>query len=321
MGRRKGVMYFSVIHKPRFIELPPRPTQMTMVCGTGRSGTTWIGDVIASKTKSRTLFEPWILDENNMLQMGYLASANMSARRESPFYISAKTPISPSVEHQIRKVLFGHHQYGWVNQNLKSGFYMRRLVKEIRANLTLSVIARLWPEIRIVYIIRSPYKVVDSMIDKMRAGWLFEWKIEDILRQEDLVEDWLSPFVNRIERAKSLPERLMVRWCIENHVVANQLRDNDNVLFVGYEQLRAGIGWTDVGTFLGDRGWVGKPRVELLNSPSRTAARPLESRGGDAYKHLDKNAVLEITDLLHVFGLTETLPDMSHTWAGNQRPE
>lgn len=311
-------MSFSLLHKPVFYELAPKPSRMIMVCGSGRSGTTWIGDVIASMTKSRVLFEPFMLDENNEFQLGYLTRVNMSTRCERPHYISTTSSIDPLIEQRIASVMFGDNGCEWVNQNLKSGIYFRRLVKEIRANLFLPVIAQLWPSIRIVYLVRSPYKVVDSMIEKGTADWKFEWDIDDILQEEKLVGEWLGPFVERIERAKTLPERLMVRWCIENYVALNQLQDKDNVLVIGYEQLLEGKGWRDLGAFLSDRGWVGDPKAALLNRPSRTGARPLKADNRATFKNLDEKAVADITELLQLFDFAGLLPEMHHRWAGGR---
>lgn len=311
-------MPLSLVHKPVFYELPPRPGQTIMVCGSGRSGTTWIGDVIASMTKSRVLFEPFILDKSGEYQLGYLTRVDLDSRRERPHYISPASSIDPFIGKRIASVIFGDHRCGWVNQNLKPGIYLRRLVKEIRVNLFLATIAELWPSIRIVYLVRSPYKVVDSMIEKGTSGWMFEWDIEDILKQENLIGDWLYHFVDRIGRVKTLPERLMVRWCIENYVALNQLQGKDNVLVIGYEQLLEGEGWADVGAFLSDKGWVGEPSIELLNRPSRAGAKPLAVGSGATLKHLDEKAVSDITDLLHLFGFPELLPEMQQTWAGSK---
>ncbi len=265
---------------------------------------------------SRTLFEPFVLNENKQFQLGLSECVDMSIRCESPYYISPNLPIDHIFMQSLKSILFGDFKFGWVNSNLKSGFYLRRLVKAIRANLFLSVIADQWPEIRIIFVIRSPYKVIDSMIEKSLDGWLFEWTVQDILNQKKLVEEWLSPFADRIAKIKTSPERLMLRWCIENYIAINQLQNKNNVLIVSYEQLNQGIGWDAIGAFLFDRGWVGEPKAELLNRPSKTSPRPLVIANKMKFKHLDNDVVSDLTYLLHLFKFVELLPEMSCTWEG-----
>lgn len=296
-------MAIRIIRKPRFLELPSSQSRTTMVCGSGRSGTTWIGDVVAAKTRSRILFEPFILGEDGEFQLANSHKIQLDLRKEIPYYISSHSSVKPNLKRTLSKILFGDYRCGWVDQDLKPGFYYRRVVKEIRANLLLDVISEFWPEIRIIYVIRSPYWVIDSMMEKCAAGWKFEWPLDEIMNQQDLMTDWLNPFVEQIQNANTLPERLMVRWCIENYIASNQLKEKHNVRFVSYEQLATGNGWDTIGDFLKDRGWVGEPSSETLSRISRTSNPSARSGNKEKYMHLNESDISKIDNFLHVFGL------------------
>jgi hypothetical protein len=188
------------------------------------------------------------------------------------------------------------------------------LIKAIRANLFLALIAKNWPDIRVVFLVRSPYRVIGSMIEQMRSGWLFEWTPEDIARQTRLIEDWLWPFVDVLSGPKTLPERLMIRWCIENYVAAKQLQGRENVLVLGYEQLASGTGWDKLGIFLTDRRWSGSPDSGLLMRQSRTGSPAPGIGGRNLYKNLDDADVSRLGAILDRFGLRDFVPQMAASW-------
>ena len=62
----------------------------TLVVGTGRSGTTWIGAVISSMTHSRQIFEPFILDENEELALSSSSASTRAGCSDIAFYISIR---------------------------------------------------------------------------------------------------------------------------------------------------------------------------------------------------------------------------------------
>jgi hypothetical protein len=48
----------------KYLDLGFRERDTLLVAGTARSGTTWVGDVVAHATKSRIIFEPFLLNHN-----------------------------------------------------------------------------------------------------------------------------------------------------------------------------------------------------------------------------------------------------------------
>ena len=305
-------MPFRALARRPFVELAPSPETLTMVCGSGRSGTTWVGDVVAAKTRSRVMFEPFLLSEGGEFQLLTGRRGILDSRKERPKYLPESIDSNSKEMQDIGQILFADHQIPWVDQELKSGFYPRRLIKGIRSNLFLGAILKTWPQIKILYLIRSPFDVVKSMLAAERAGWGFAWRAEDILTEASLVDEWLAPFVPNIARAHSLPELLAIRWCIENLVAVSQLRHQSNAMIVAYESLRSTEQWASVGSFLSDRGWRGAPSKESLDRPSATSMASV--RESQLAVELAKDEWAQIRRLISVFGIDKLLPECSDRW-------
>ena len=93
--------------------------------GTARSGTTWLGDLIASQIPSRILFEPFNRDlVSDIRQFHYFQY--MRPGTENPAFFSF-----------AQKVFMGEIRNRWIDHQNERIISKFRLVKEIRANLAL----------------------------------------------------------------------------------------------------------------------------------------------------------------------------------------
>src|SRR5690606_33441478 len=77
----------------------------------------------------------------------------------------------------------------------------------------------LWPNFPIILLIRHPCAVAAS---KIKLHW--DTHLEDFLRQDALVEDYLYPFEKEIRAAATNFERHIFLWCIENYIPLKQLK-------------------------------------------------------------------------------------------------
>jgi hypothetical protein len=206
------------------------PRRLIVLAGSGRSGTTWLGDILSSCRGCGSVFEP--LNANRVPEAPQWGRASGSPgcylRREEP---------NPAWSHFFDRVFSGQVSNAWTRQDwrlvpqavehrpvLSRVFFgfakVRRLmrnwtattyvVKTIRSNLLLPWLAT-WFPVQIVHLIRHPCAVIDS---QLRLGWRSE--LDDIHAQPALLEDLLSPFSHWLESASAPFEKLAVLWCVEN---------------------------------------------------------------------------------------------------------
>ena len=225
-----------------------------VVAGTARSGTTWLGDLIASQIPSRILFEPF----NPELVSDY--------RRFHYFQYMRPGTENPEFYAFAQKVFTGEIRNRWINRQNERIFSQIRLVKEIRANLALKWLHDHFPEVLVVFLIRHPCAVVSS---RMELGWATDLDIMPLLSQPELIEDHLLPYMDLIYRAKSMEEKHTIIWCVSNLVPLKQF-DPGEVKIVYYENLctQPEKELPALFEFIGQT--YTKPVIDIINQPSQT---------------------------------------------------
>jgi Sulfotransferase family len=261
-----------------------------LVAGTGRSGTTWLEDIINFRHDHRILFEPFHSKEVPSLShwhyRQYLRPAETAERFRAP----------------ARRILSGRIRNAWVDQFNTKHFVSKRLVKDIRANLLLGWIHEQFPEIPIVLLIRHPCAVASS---KLALGW--STHLADFTSQPDLVEDHLQPFLPVLESARDDFDRHVLLWCVENLIPLRQFADGEiHVCF--YEQLCAQPDREarSLCTYL--RRDFDPASLASLSRPSALSKQHSAIlNGGDLLnawrKHIAPSQVERAIDLLSAFGL------------------
>ncbi len=243
-----------------------------MIAGSGRSGTTWVLDVIAASFRLRPIFEP--------LHPGAVPAA-------SPYAWKCVTrgQEPPGMEEFFRQIFSGqvsglwtdirlHREelfpdrhyfseagslklllYKWAYAVKQYGSYLRTrknqhiIVKFIRANLLLGWLAEHF-DAKILLLVRHPGAVVES---KLRIGGVI-WDPEPVLRLYRRDDCILSLGDGRYRELLSRPltraQGLALLWCIENQTPIAEAAQN-GYLVVHYENLvdRGDVAWDDIAEF------------------------------------------------------------------------
>ena len=232
-------------------------TEIRFIAGSGRSGTTWILDALASANRLRPVFEPL---HPYISEVGKrYAHRALSADEEHPdlkaffFQVSAghgprlwtqyrhqRRWLLPAAEEFWSKKDAGRTKRHWVKflrempQMTVNGFRKLPLVKCIRANLMLPWIARQLPS-RIVLIVRHPGAVVES---ELRGRWNASYALDRFRNDELLHELTQDRYRSLLGRKLTHVESLTLRWVIENQWVIESARAQA-VPVIHYETLRS----------------------------------------------------------------------------------
>lgn len=195
---------------------PPTANDAIVLAGSGRSGTTWIADVLGQLFRGRLqpIFEPLMPRWNSVIR-------NLTGWH-APEHFGSSYYLRPGDSHprwraHLESILQGRFRNYWTDHERVTYFPDRYLIKFIRANLMLGFLAKEFAP-RIVYVVRDPCAVVASRIAN---GWPV--CIRDYLEQPDLVADFLEPYTRRIAMEDSLVGRHAIAWSIENRVAQRDL--------------------------------------------------------------------------------------------------
>jgi hypothetical protein len=194
-----------------------RFTSTVFLAGSGRSGTTWIGNIINHNNDYRVCFEPFhpekVPEFSSFKNRQYLRGS-----------ASANDFLDP-----LNLLLQGKINNKWINSRNKNPFAGKLLIKDIRANLLLHWIKTHHPYIRIILLLRHPCAVALSRI-KLKWGG----SVSQFLNQPELVQDYLQPFYEIMKEAEGDLEKCVIAWCIENFVPLRQFAPGE-ILVCYYE--------------------------------------------------------------------------------------
>src|SRR5580704_5098197 len=133
-----------------FIDHDPDHRRATLVSGMGRSGTTWLAELLNYRNDQRLLFEPF--DHQRVaLAVNFTDHQYLRADDADPRYLA---PARAIVTGLLRDPFVDQH-----NRRLVCG---RRIIKEVRANLILKWLHTQFPGMPIVLIVRHPFAVAVS---------------------------------------------------------------------------------------------------------------------------------------------------------------
>jgi hypothetical protein len=185
--------------------------QSLLIAGTHRSGSTWLANILNHSLHYRFIFEP------------IRHTHEKSLRRFRRQY------IRPGQENVHLKQYYGDLLTGaesnyHLNRKNVTFFCQGRLLKDTSINLQLKWLRQEFPFLPIIFIIRNPFLVVRSCL---KADWLHPYEPDFWLTQEELMEDYLQPYVKLISNSQTDAERYMLEWCISNFVPLQQFRHNE----------------------------------------------------------------------------------------------
>lgn len=190
-----------------FINARPDLAEIIFLAGSGRSGTTWVSNIINHKNEYRYLFEPFKPDKVSLCEHFKLEQYLKPDSQDEKF-------MKP-----VKAILAGKIANEWIDRFNKNFNSNKGLIKETRANLLLKWLNVNFPEVPIILLLRHPCPVA---LSRIKMGWGGDLKT--FLSQEELMEDFLAPFGKEIEKAKDLFERQIFYWCIENYVPLRQFQ-------------------------------------------------------------------------------------------------
>lgn len=202
-----------------YVDLGGGPEDSIFLAGSGRSGTTWLSEIINHQNEYRYIFEPF-------------NPSRVSICKD----FHRKQYLRPDDEREeylepARTILSGGLRSTWSDRFNRKHVARRRLIKDIRTNLLLGWMRSNFPKMSQVFILRHPCAVTNS---RLKLGW--RDILDETMEQENLVEDFLQPIEKEIQAAGTPFERSIFLWCIENYVHLLQLQvEHVHVLF--YELL------------------------------------------------------------------------------------
>lgn len=266
------------------------------LAGTGRSGTTWIANIINYKNAYRLMFEPFHSQKVGLVRHFRYRQYIRPENREKKFMRPAKAILSGKVRNT------------WVDILNRKLYVSRRLVKDIRSNHFLKWIKTNFPEIPIILLLRHPCAVAYS---KLKLGW--ETHLDEFLAQDELVADYLDPFRSEIESAKTTYEKHIFMWCIENYVPLKQFSDGE-IHLTFYENfcMHPEREVERLFSFLNEN--YTEDVFDTINLPSAFTRKGSAIRVGESLieswkKHLSHHQVRRGMEILSIFGLQNFYSD------------
>lgn len=258
-----------------------------VVCGTPRSGTTWIADAIASTPGSRVLFEPLHVN-----RVPAVARAGIGWRP----YIRPDRDW-PAAEEFFRRVLEGRILNDWTAQQIGRPTRVRSwVVKFIRANLMVVWLAQRFPIRPPLLLLRHPCAVVASQLAQ-------SWEVPRGLDDPELLTD--HPDVASILKGLRHPEELhAVRWAIDTMIPLTQ-GALETCITLTYEQI---VEEPSVLEALFERWEIPRPprledRLERWSHTTGSRRTTPRAKTVEWRSQLTPDATRRVLEVVHAFGL------------------
>jgi len=311
-----------------------------VIAGFGRSGTTWVQDVLAASNSLRAVFEP--LHPDVFHDAGSHAHAyRNSGDEDTALYEFLQKYFSENfhslwVDYRIRLDLlaprFGDpNSWGQnkrylrrIRESGKNYFLYRtqrrfdqRIVKLVRANMMLSWLKEKWGA-RIVFLIRHPAAIVLSQM-KSPSIWKPQFRIASYRTDSRLLDELNASTRKLLFEELDDIEAVTLSWCIENTIAFRQAKEQE-ICVVYYEHLvEKGLPeWRRMMTALS---LEVVPDADLISRPSQQTSgdqaldRDLVSQYASWMTRIDDNTAARIQKVLDatkcgIYRIDQALPLM-----------
>ena len=215
----KKVIRFKV---NQFIHKLSEYKETVWIIGSGRSGTTWVSDLINHEKKYREIYEPFHPVKEKFLL---------------PHRYTTPTNIDRNLSNLIDAVFSGKFLTMRTDKANEKLFYESLLIKDIFANLLAFYAHTKFPEVKIIFLIRNPFAVALSKFKTKSWYWMKD--PIDFLSQKELREDFLLPYeqlIKEISKKGDFIEKHLLVWSIINFVPLIQF-DLNKICVVFYEDV------------------------------------------------------------------------------------
>jgi len=209
----------------RFFESTRVEGYRIWILGDGRSGTTFLAEMVNNDNQYEIFFEPFhpILNKNfKFLKLNQYVAADKENKKLEQ---RAKNIFDGKFINKRRGLIYSKN-----NNDIR-----QLIVKDIFANLFAYWLVKKNSTIKPIFIIRNPFAVAYSKY--VRKDWDWMTDPRDFLKQRNLVNDFLKPFEGLILNiGEDFIERQILIWAILNYVPLVQFK-NSECLFIFYEDL------------------------------------------------------------------------------------
>lgn len=202
-----------------------RYKEVVWIIGDGRSGTTWVSDIINYDNRFRELFEPFHPDWVH--QMSFLQYHQYIR----PFNGSEKFNAIAG------KVFSGNFYHPRIDRTSRKLLYDGLLLKDISTNLFAYHVHQKFKNVKIALLVRNPFAVAVSKYKKKKWNWMNE--PERFLEQKFLYQDHLKPFeyiIREVANDDDYIVKQVLIWCVINYVPLKQFKKSE-LCVIFYENL------------------------------------------------------------------------------------
>ena len=279
--------------------------------GDGRSGTTWLSNLVNYSGRYRLVFEPFHpTAEQGMLPFGALPYV-----RPGESY--------PEFEAYVRSVFSGRFQSYWSDQFTRGFWFEGLLVKSIFSHLFAAWAAGFLPGASRLLILRHPCAVAAS-----KRALRFQQEPTDLLQQAALRQDYLEGHESLIRRTRDPFLKYVLFWSILHSVLLSQASEA-GWFIVYYERLclEPEPELTRMFQYLGRDGAAAlkDPKLRaMFTQPSQTtrpkdAPKSVQERAVRWIDEVDKALIPDAMEILAEFGLDhlygeDPLPKSDSPW-------
>ncbi|MFH1509083.1 MAG: sulfotransferase domain-containing protein [bacterium] len=209
-----------------FIDYGDKIENTIFISSMGRSGSTWLSEIINYRNEYREIFEP--------------INSKMVPEFKNYKYIQYFRPDDKRTElvKPVKDLFTGKIRNLWSDKFNKKLISNKRIIKDIRTNLLLGWMEKQFPNLPIILLFRHPLAVASSWREK---GWGKEIKgdkrdLDIILSQKEIIKDYLQPYLDDIKESFGTFYEFIYLWCILYFIPLRQLKKK-NVHLVFYENL------------------------------------------------------------------------------------
>lgn len=201
-----------------------RYDNVTWLVSDGRSGSTWLSDLLNWDRKYRELFEPY-----HPFQVKQVKDFSLFQ------YLRIETTDSPLCTF-LENVFTGNFKHLRADVSKPQLLYDGLLIKDIFAHLLMPWVDYHLPSVKKIILIRNPFSVALSK-QKLSNNWIWMKNPKDFLEQKDLLVDYLLPYEDLIaDSGDDFILNQILIWSIIHFIPLNSL-DTQKIHIVFYEDL------------------------------------------------------------------------------------